>query len=47
MFTGKYNEDLMVEGTLYELQSDDTYSLFKVKYNNENDIKKGLTGPSQ
>jgi hypothetical protein len=37
----------MQEGTLYELQSDSTYSLFEVKYDNENDLKKGLTGPSQ
>jgi hypothetical protein len=36
----------MQEGTLYELQSDSTYSLFKVKYDNENDVKNDL-GPSQ
>jgi hypothetical protein len=29
----------MKEGTLYELQSDSTYSLFEVKYDNENDVK--------
>ena len=32
----------MEEGTLYELQSDSTYSLFEVKYDNENDVKNDL-----
>ena len=37
----------MQEGTLYELQSDSTYSLFEVKYDNENDVKNGLKAPSK
>jgi hypothetical protein len=45
-FTGTYNNDLMIGGTLYELQADGTYSHFEVKYDNENDVKKDL-GPSQ
>lgn len=45
-FIGTYNDDLMKEGNLYELQEDGTYSLFEVKYDNENDVKKGL-GPSK
>jgi hypothetical protein len=36
----------MQEGTLYELQSDSTYSLFEVKYDNLKDVKNGL-GPSK
>lgn len=44
-FIGTYNNDLMKEGNLYELQEDGTYSLFEVKYDNENDVKKDL-GPS-
>ena len=36
----------MEEGTLYELQSDSTYSLFEVKYDNENDVK-NVSGPSK
>jgi hypothetical protein len=28
----------MVEGVLYELQPDATYSLFEVKYDNEKDV---------
>jgi hypothetical protein len=35
----------MEEGTLYELKEDGTYCMFKVKYDNENDVKKDL-GPS-
>jgi hypothetical protein len=37
----------MIEGTLYELQADGTYSLFEVKYDNENDAKKGLWPSAQ
>ena len=36
----------MEEGTLYELQSDSTYSLFEVKYDNENDVK-NVSRPSK
>ena len=39
LFIGKYNNDLMEGGILYELQKDATYSLFEVKYDNENDVK--------
>jgi hypothetical protein len=38
---------LLVEGALYELQADATYSLFEVKYDHKNDIKKGITKPSK
>jgi hypothetical protein len=37
----------MQEGILYELQSDSTYSLFEVKYDNVKDVKNGLAGPSK
>ena len=35
----------MNEGSLYELQADGTYSLFKVKYDNKNDAG-NCSGPS-
>jgi hypothetical protein len=44
-FIGTYN-NLMIEGTLYELQADGTYSLFEVKYDNENDVE-NCSGPSE
>ena len=37
----------MDEGMLNELQSNGTYSSFEVQYDNENDFKNGLLGPSQ
>ena len=37
----------MEGGILYELQKDDTYSLFKVKYDNENDVKLDLRPSEQ
>jgi hypothetical protein len=36
----------MEEGALFELQPDNTYSMFDVMYDHENDVKKGLSGPS-
>lgn len=36
----------MDEGKLYEIQPDLTYSLFDVKYDFENDLKKGIKNPS-
>jgi hypothetical protein len=32
----------MNEGKFYELQQDDTYSLYKVKYDTQADAKKGI-----
>ena len=39
MFIGDWYRDYMNEGKLYELQQDNTYSLFQVKYNPQADIK--------
>ncbi len=39
MFIGEYKFDKMHEGKLYELQQDNTHSLFQVKYDVESDIK--------
>jgi hypothetical protein len=40
-FIGTY-KDLRIEGNLYELQANATYSLFEVKYDNQSDVKEGL-----
>jgi hypothetical protein len=45
-FIGNYKNEFMDEGTLYELQLDSSYSMFEVKYDYENDLKNGLSGPS-
>jgi hypothetical protein len=45
IFIGNYNKDLMCDGKLFELQSNGTYSLFQVEYNNQEDSKKDI-GPS-
>ena len=37
----------MDEGNLYELQPDNSYSMFEVKFDYENDAKKGIRGPSK
>ncbi len=37
----------MDEGKLYEMQPDLTYSLFEVKYDFENDLKKGNNADQQ
>ena len=42
MFIGDWYRDMMNEGKLYELQQDNTYSLFLVKYNPQSDIKQGV-----
>jgi hypothetical protein len=47
VFVGDYKNSLLVEGILNELQPDDSYSLFKVKYDNENDFKNRINGPSK
>ncbi len=39
MFIGEFKFDKMYEGKLYELQQDNTYSLFQVKYDVESDVK--------
>jgi hypothetical protein len=39
VFIGKYNNNLMEGGFLYELEKDASYTLFEVKYDNENDVK--------
>ena len=49
-FIGSYNSDLFVEGKLYVLQNTDSnysYSFFEVKYDYQNDLNKGLTGPAE
>jgi hypothetical protein len=42
MFIGDWYRDCMNEGKLYELQQDNTYSLFQVKYNPQADIEQGV-----
>ena len=37
----------MEDGTLYELQGDSIYSLFEVKYDNQNDVKSELAPSEQ
>ena len=34
VFIGNYNQDLMDNGNLYEVQPDSSYSLFEVVYDN-------------
>ena len=42
MFIGEFKFDSMYEGKLYELQQDNTYSLFQVKYDVESDVKNNI-----
>ena len=35
IFVGDYQSELMKKGKLYELQTNGTFTLFKVKYNHE------------
>ena len=42
MFIGEFKFDKMYEGKLYELQQDNTYSLFQVKYDVESDVKNNI-----
>jgi len=35
VFIGEFKENAMSEGKLYELQNDNTYTLYQVKYDNE------------
>jgi len=37
VFIGQFNQDTMSEGKLYEMQKDNTYTLFKVKYDYQKD----------
>ncbi len=42
MFIGEFKFDRLHEGKLYELQQDNTYSLFQVKYDVEKDISNDI-----
>ncbi len=42
IFIGEYQCDRMSEGVLYEMNPDDTANLFSVKYDWNEDLKKGL-----
>jgi hypothetical protein len=42
MFIGDWFRNRMNEGKLYELQQDNTYSLFQVKYNPQADIEQDV-----
>ncbi len=39
VFIGNFERDKMIDGKLYELQSDGKYSLFQVQYDHKSDIK--------
>ena len=39
VFIGNFERDTMIDGKLYELQSDGKYSLFQVQYDHKSDIK--------
>ena len=39
VFIGNFKRDRMIDGKLYELQSDGKYSLFQVQYDHKSDIK--------
>ena len=39
VFIGNFKRDTMIDGKLYELQSDGKYSLFQVQYDHKSDIK--------
>ena len=41
MFIGDFQCDMKNEGKLYELQLDNTYALYQVKYDPHRDIKEG------
>jgi hypothetical protein len=37
VFIGEFKEDMMSEGKLYEMQPDNTYTLYQVKYDYQKD----------
>ncbi len=37
VFIGEFKEHRMSEGKLYEMQKDNTYTLYQVKYDNQKD----------
>jgi hypothetical protein len=41
IFIGEWKCNRMEEGKMYELQQDNTYTLYEVKYNPLKDIKQG------
>jgi hypothetical protein len=41
MFIGDFKRRKMKEGRLYELQPDNTYTLYQVKYDYRKDINEG------
>jgi hypothetical protein len=46
MFFGDWHCHKMKEGKLYELQEDDTYTLFSVKFDTKSDIEKNIAVPN-